>query len=135
MTDRRDREHRQTEIRDGRMVVLIRDDEGEETEHLLPFKYEVCGTCTGRGKHVNPSIDCDGISQEDFDRDPDFKDEYFSGMYDVSCVECSGLRVVPQVDEEACSPEQALVVATLHEQLEEDWANDAERDAERRMGC
>ena len=38
----------------------------------VPAKFEVCPTCRGRGKHVNPNIDDRGISAEDFEEDPDF---------------------------------------------------------------
>lgn len=59
----------------------------------VPMEYEVCGLCQGSGKTVNPNIDCGGISQEDFDEDPDFEQDYFSGRYDITCTRCRGLRV------------------------------------------
>lgn len=59
----------------------------------VQMKYEVCGMCQGSGKTTNPNIDCGGISQEDFDEDPDFEEEYFSGRYDITCAQCKGLRV------------------------------------------
>ena len=58
-------------------------------------EWEVCGTCEGRGKHVNPSIDAHGLTREDFDEDPDFAESYFRGDYDMPCNECHGRRVVP----------------------------------------
>jgi hypothetical protein len=58
------------------------------------YLYEVCPRCRGEGKHVNPSIDSHGLSREDFDQDPDFEEDYFSGVYDVPCYVCSGARVV-----------------------------------------
>jgi hypothetical protein len=69
--------------------------------------WAVCPTCEGEGKHVNPSIDSHGISREEFDEDPDFEEAYFSGAYDVTCVECKGQRVVPGCEVEGC-PEPAL---------------------------
>jgi hypothetical protein len=65
----------------------------------IPVRYEVCGTCEGKGKHVNPNIDRNGLTAEDFDEDPDFRENYFSGMYDVPCNECHGNRVSLVVDE------------------------------------
>jgi hypothetical protein len=59
------------------------------------FSWEVCSVCRGNGQHVNPSIDAHGITWEEFDEDPDFKEEYFSGLYNVTCYECKGLRVLP----------------------------------------
>ena len=69
-------------------------DEDEPRE--IPFKWEVCGTCEGRGRHVSPSIDCNGISGETFREDPDFHQDYMNGLYDVPCAECNGRRVVPE---------------------------------------
>lgn len=65
--------------------------------------FAVCPTCEGRGSHVNPSIDSQGLSAEDFDEDPDFREDYFSGAYDVPCAECRGNRVVPQCADDSCS--------------------------------
>lgn len=66
-------------------------------------KFAVCPTCEGAGKHVNPSIDAHGIGADEFNEDPDFADAYFSGAYDVACVECKGLRVVPGCAVEDCT--------------------------------
>ena len=69
--------------KDGeRIEFTTEDNEGNEVSHTLPTKFEVCGTCGGRGSHVNPSIDCGGLSSDDFDEDPDFRDAYFNGSYD-----------------------------------------------------
>jgi len=64
---------------------------------LLPGKYEVCPRCEGKGKHTNPAIDGDGLTQEDFDENPGFFEAYMSGLYDISCEECGGERVKPQL--------------------------------------
>jgi hypothetical protein len=81
------------------LIFTTEDNEGLETEYSLPLKWEVCPTCNGDGRHVNPSIDAHGLSREDFDADPTFKEDYFNGFYDVTCYECKGKRVVPAVDE------------------------------------
>jgi hypothetical protein len=57
-------------------------------------KWIMCPVCEGNGKHVNPAIDCQGLTSEDFDQDPDFMDDYMSGLYDVVCAGCHGQRVV-----------------------------------------
>src|SRR4051812_13986312 len=67
----------------------------------LPTHKEVCETCRGKGTMVNRSIDGQGLSQEDFDDDPDFEEAYRSGVYDVRCDECKGNNVVDVVDEES----------------------------------
>jgi hypothetical protein len=74
-------------------ATFYEDDEGCERE--IPFKWEVCPTCHGKGKHVNPSIDAGGINGEDFEADRDFYNDYRAGVYDVRCYECKGRRVVP----------------------------------------
>jgi hypothetical protein len=56
----------------------------------------VCPVCEGEGKTVNPNIDCNGLTREDFDEDPDFREDYMSGVYDITCAACHGNRVVKQ---------------------------------------
>jgi hypothetical protein len=73
------------------------NDDGEELETRFPVKFVVCDRCSGKGKHCNPNIDGNGLTREDFERDPDFKEDYFSGVYDVECEECHGQRVVPEI--------------------------------------
>jgi len=75
------------------------DEDGDEMEVEVPFKWEVCSLCNGNGKHVNPSIDAHGITSEEFAEDPEFFNDYRSGIYDVACYECAGLRVVAVPDE------------------------------------
>ena len=84
------------------ITVEWEHDDGESEpvvhEHTFPAKFEVCGTCDGRGTHVNPSIDAGGITQQEFDDDPQFRADYFGGAYDVKCAECHGQRVKPEID-------------------------------------
>jgi len=97
--DRRDINQKwYTSFNEKSMQFIIETGEGEDI--IIPAKYEVCNTCEGKGSHVNPSIDSHGLSREDFDDDPDFKENYFSGMYDVACNECKGRRVSPIPDNE-----------------------------------
>lgn len=56
-------------------------------------KFIVCPRCRGNGEIVNPEVDGNGISAEQFDDDLDFRENYFSGVYDVACPCCNGLRV------------------------------------------
>lgn len=57
-------------------------------------KYRVCPTCEGTGTTVNPNVDAHGLTAEDFYDDPDFAEDYRSGIYDIPCNACRGLRVV-----------------------------------------
>lgn len=109
-------------------TVILEDENGDEVTHTVPIKFEVCPTCDGRGKHANPSVDCNGLSADDFAEDPDFAEDYVSGRYDVSCYECGGRNVVP-----VCADEK--VSELLREKAEEDAYFRSIQEAERRMGA
>lgn len=98
----------------------------------LPAKFEVCSTCDGRGRHVNPSIDSHGLTAADFAEDPDFAEDYRAGVYDVACYACDGRRVELVVDREACAPE---ILARYDQRVADHHGYLAEVEAERRMGC
>ena len=121
-------------------MTLIKEFEDHEGVHRRiehPAHNEVCGLCAGKGSHVNPSIDAEGISSEEFDEDPGFREDYFRGVYDVSCYECGGKRVVAKAlrDPRRLTPRQVenlAFVDDLAEDLSEMYAVMA---AERRMGA
>jgi len=108
-----------------RATVIV---EGEDVG-TVSVRYEVCQTCQGRGTHVNPSIDADGLSLHEIE--PKFAADYFSGRYDVCCAECQGKRVVarPDPDQESDAMQQ------YWEAVEADRAYALERAAERAMGA
>lgn len=108
--------------------ILYTDDGDIE----LPTKWAVCSVCDGEGKHVNPNIDRNGISAQDFYEDPDFAEEYFSGTYDVTCYRCHGRTTERVVDWDAMPKD---MVDAYEQQLKDEayWAMEAE--AERRMGA
>ena len=109
-------------------------DEGEleEVTHRLPAKFEICGQCEGSGKHVNPSVDCCGLSSDDFEQDPDFEQDYFAGVFDVTCYTCKGKRVVSVLDEKKCDPN---LLQEYRDHLQEEYEYQAMCAAERRRGC
>lgn len=113
-------------------VTLYNEEDHSESDEDIPVLFEVCPTCNGKGKHVNPSIDCNGLTAEDFAEDPDFAESYISGMYDVPCYGCDGRRVVPVVDEER-TPRDLL--AKLHQKWQDEADYRATVMAERRFGC
>lgn len=92
------------------------------------IKYEVCSVCNGKGHHVNPSIDMNGISPEQFAGDPDFAESYFAGDYDVICNGCDGDRVQPVCND-------AKVNLELAEMVEASAEIDAQHAAERAFGA
>lgn len=84
--------------------ILYTDD---DTEIELPTIWIVCPVCQGAGKYVNPSIDCGGLTADDFAEDPAFADDYVGGLYDVQCNHCAGRTTVQEVDWKALSFDQA----------------------------
>lgn len=118
-----------TDVDTRYMTGTFEDGDGEL--HTVRLKFDVCGTCDGRGSYVNPSIDAHGLSREDFDEDPDFAEDYGRGCYDVACSECGGARVVPAIDEEA---NPADLVTAVQEAQSDAWAYARECVREREMG-
>lgn len=71
------------------------------------MQFAVCPECRGNGSRVNPAIDGNGITADEFAEmtydDPEFPEDYFSGVYDVRCQNCNGERVVPECKTDNCS--------------------------------
>lgn len=101
------------------VTVLLEDEDGNEVGGKIPCRYDVCSVCSGKGSHVNPSIDCGGLSAEDFYEDPDFAHDYRSGRYDQRCTNCHGKRV-----EWVLAPVGEAEKA-LTRLLDQHWADDA----------
>ena len=110
------------------ITVTNYDNDVEETHCGIPFKYRVCDLCNGKGKHVNPSIDSNGLTSEDFDQDPDFCENYFNGAYDVSCYKCGGSRVMVVYDESRANDKIKALMKDHFEQIE-DWHKMLREDA------
>jgi|688.fasta_scaffold299450_2 hypothetical protein len=103
------------------------DNEVEET-FTVPFKYTVCSLCNGVGTHVNPSVDSNGLTSEDFAEDDDFRESYFSGAYDMPCNKCHGKGLTPEYDETRASPEIKKKMTSYlkyRKDVAEDMVNDA----------
>jgi hypothetical protein len=100
--------------------------------HTVHLEWDVCGTCNGRGKHVNPSIDAHGISADEFYEDPDFAEDYHRGVYDVQCYECGGRTTSPVIDMKRTSEE---TIEFMNRWFEDEASYRREVAAERRMGC
>ena len=113
-----------------KLTIFLDDD---DQEHEIPTKFEICGRCSGSGTHVNPAIDGNGLSQEDFDEaGPEFYDDYMGGVYDVRCHECKGNRVVPVPDFARLDDEEKKAWA---DQVREEAETRAIEEAERRVGA
>lgn len=111
-------------------TFTVEDEDGLEVEHTVHLKFAVCDTCDGRGSYVNPSIDSQGLTAEDFADDPDFAEDYRRGSYDQSCAQCGGARVVPVVDEDTTPAE---IVARYQQREQDAW--DAAREETRAREC
>lgn len=91
----------------------------------IPFQYEVCDRCNGKGTHVNPSIDGNGITGDEMaEAGPEFLEDYMSGVYDVSCYECHGQRVVMVPDVAVLTPEEREIVKG-HEEYKAELRHEA----------
>ena len=101
--------------------------DGEPNE--ISFRFTVCDICDGKGSYVNPSIDAHGIGGDEWNEmEQSDRDMYLSGGYDVTCGCCGGQRVIPEPYDEERRKE-------LEEYYQDMAADNAEREAERRMGC
>lgn len=116
--------------------VSYQDSEGNDLvdQFRVSTHYQVCTQCQGSGKMVDPVYDAGGLTREELDFDPDFKEDYFSGRCDVLCSLCNGNRVI--LNEDKSFSELPLHVQQYITTWDED---DAEylsvRLAELRMGC
>ena len=73
----------------------------------MPSDIVVCPRCNGRGRHVNPSIDGDGFTGEEWaEMDEDFKESYWNGNFDVICSVCNGLRITAKIATDRLNAEQ-----------------------------
>lgn len=112
----------------ARFTFVGFEKDGTEVEYDLPARFEVCTRCQGAGSHVNPSIDGNGLTHEDFAEDPDFAESYFRGDYDVQCSVCKGTRVVPVPDLSRWSFAQKRAYVR-HLRAEREYQRDYESEA------
>ena len=109
-----------------------RTKDAPEVPDHLPTMWIICPVCNGNCKVVNPSIDAGGLTAEDFYDDPDFAEDYQSGVYDIACKYCKGSGKIKVLDRDACNPGD-LEEYDLDRQCEDEY--EAERMAELRMGA
>ena len=89
----------------------------------------VCPTCNGRGAYVDPNVDRNGLTAEDFDYyGEDFEEGYRSGSYDVTCGRCEGRNVVEYPADPGDIEDWNAALHDLYDDL-------AVQAAERRAGC
>lgn len=109
---------------------VVYTDESPDEPVKLPFKFEVCDQCEGRG---TSSAYLGAFTQDEWaEQDDDFKEDYIAGRYDRPCETCGGKRVVPVVDEDRCKPE---LLAEYRRQQKDDADCDEIQRQERMMGA
>jgi predicted methyltransferase len=103
-------------------------DEGEEI--VLPFRWEVCDYCEGRG--TSSAYLGSFTSSEMWEMGEDFCEDYMRGNYDKPCPECDGRTTVAVVDEERCP---ADLLAQWREWERDEAESRYVQAMERRMGA
>lgn len=98
---------------------------GNLFEVELPAKRIVCPVCEGSGSVLAPGLRGVAFSAEEMDEDPDFREGYFRGDYDVCCDECNGDNVVVVVDLEQLSDKMAERYWRYQDQKSQDDAEAA----------
>lgn len=104
----------------------------EKVVHTIGLRWEVCHICNGDGKHMDPSIDAGGLTEEDFEEDPDLRARYLRGEYDMTCGTCHGRTTVPTPCRNRTSAE-AWRAYQAYLRDERDYARMVAN--ERAMGC
>jgi len=119
-----------------RIEVTFINSDGDEVTVQPPGRWEVCPRCGGNGTHVNPAIDGNGITREEMDElGPDFFEDYMTGVYDVTCEECGGKRVVWEIDWEQWEDADPATCAEYSDHLRAEAEYRSIVAAERRMGA
>ena len=101
----------------------------------VPAKWVICPCCEGSGKCDNPAFS-DGFSSSEWaEQDYEFKKDYLSGSYDVSCRECAatGKVAAPDMDVLTYQQKRLLANARSFERAKEQFARECE--IERRTGA
>lgn len=118
--------------------LTLTDKDGDEHEIEAPALWEICSRCDGEGHHSNPSIDGNGITSSEWaEWDPEERETYMSGGYDVSCDECKTAGKILVVDSAAFERKNpwayALWEKSEYEDEEYEKMADSESKWERRM--
>lgn len=114
-----------------KLPVTIDDGENEPVTIELPAHWEICSRCAGDG---TSSAYLGSFTREDFIEDPDFAEDYMSGVYDRPCEKCHGSGKVLEINRDACTTEdQKRALAHLDDEAEYKRQSFAERKAESLM--
>jgi DnaJ-class molecular chaperone len=96
-----------------------------EENEMAKRKWMICPACRGEGSCVNPAIDCNGLTAEDFYDDPDFYDAYMGGVYDEPCAACHGSgKITGERREELAENAADRRLAAMEDGLDPSGLND-----------
>ena len=120
--------------RETTLLFTYEDDDGNEVEVHVPFKWEICDRCRGDSTHVNPSIDGNGITASEWEEewDDESREMYMSGGYDVACHDCGGSSKVKEPDESVLTEDERR---RWDKHCEDEMHYRMMCEAERRMGA
>lgn len=92
-------------------------------------RWNICDCCGGEGRVDNPAFSQGFTASEWADEDPEFREAYLGGAYDVPCRECNGSGKVRSIESMTFAEKRALVEKRRREYVCPIQA------AERRMGA
>jgi hypothetical protein len=98
-----------------------------DTSEDLPFKWEICGGCSGHGKS---SSYLGAFTGEQMAEDPDFARDYMAGFYDRACDCCGGSGKTKAADPDRMTERQ---LAAWEAQCQAEAEYQAEKYSERFM--
>lgn len=105
----------------------------------MPTRWAICHCCEGNGRVENPAFSNGFTSDEWAEWDPDEREQYMRGDYDVPCQQCraSGKVRVPDVARMTFAQKRQIAAVRREERQQAEWAREsaAEYAAERRMGA
>lgn len=92
----------------------------------------VCPTCDGEGTTLCDPLRGVAFSPEQMHDDPDFRENYFGGAYDVACDQCSGNKIVLEADPEFFNALPETIREDFERKISNDRRHEAEVESERR---
>ena len=111
----------------------VYDDNGEPFDLSRWTHKIVCTRCKGKGTHVNPNVDGHGITRDEMDElGDDFRDDYLSGVYDITCLRCHGDNVIDEIDFDRFERDAPELFAAYLRAEDAAWEADAIDRMERR---
>jgi hypothetical protein len=115
---------------------LYIEDEQTGQGYYLPHCWAICERCRGEGRHDHPAF-ANGITSSEWrdEWDPDAREAYMRGDYDVPCEVCDRTGKVRVPNVAAMTYPQKRLAAARRRAARWHLEFETERRAEERMGC